>query len=331
MEKNEKNLLGMIGICRSAGATIIGDTDFVGKVGVTVFDIAYGYDEVKVLSSKEIIRKPLDTTGMIVNVSETSEGSKDAIFDNNPTTFWTSSKADNGIAEGNPYLAVDLKGSYIIDRVDYTKRFYNSSSNMWKCTGNLRDYILEVSNDGGLTWNVVKSDKTFNDESYTEKGDGGTTQISFEPVKATNIRISGTSSYHWQAENVNKFMTVADLNIFGKEDYEEVVIDTKPLVDRLTELSKIDTTNATKNSAIELNKVVKEGQDLLANIKSQTDVQNMLNKLKDIEKILVDTTNLKLCSISNCLACSSACSRASNASCSWSPFKGGGRISLPPM
>ena len=278
----------------NSGATIIGNTDFVGKVGVTVFDTAYGYDVVKALSSQENVRKPLNTAGMTVSVPGTSEGSKDAIFDNDPTTFWTSSKADNGIAKGNPYLAIDLKGSYIIDRVDYTKRFYNSSSNIWKCTGNLRDYILEVSNDGGLTWTVIKSDKTFNDESYTEKGDGGTTQISFEPVKATNIRISGTSSYHWQAENVNKFMTVADLNIFGKEDDEEVVIDVKPLIDRLAELSKIDTTNATKNSVSEFNKLVKEAQDLLANIKSQTEVQNMINKLKDIERILVDTTNLKL-------------------------------------
>ena len=443
----------------NAGVTTIGSTGFTGDIGVSVYDIAYGYDVVKELANPSNERKPLDTTGMTVSVPNTSEGSKDNIFDNDPTTFWTSTKVDNGIAKGNPYLEINLNGSYRIDRVDYTKRFYDDSANMWKCTGNLRDYILEVSNDGGKTWNEVKSGETFKDESLTEKGNGGTTEITFEPVEVTNIRISGTKSYHWQAENVNKYMTVADIKIFGEkeastnlalnknvtgkwtgtnndltvnkdkplsnavngnktlndyadfgtdnntdssyiqvdlgkvsdvesinlyrywsdsriykgtvialsetEDFSnpiivynsdvenkhglgkgtgstytetaagkiftlnkvtkaryvrvymhgsnkgntnhivelevigkqnkdpEVAIDISTLIDRLAVLSEVDTTNATKNSVIEFNKLMKEGYDLLSNVKTEEDINSMIAKLENAESILVDTSNLK--------------------------------------
>ncbi|MGG7058851.1 discoidin domain-containing protein [Clostridium tertium] len=443
----------------NSGVTTIGSTGFTGKVGVTVYDTAYGYDVVKELANPSNERKPLDTTGMTVSVPNTSEGNKDKIFDNDPTTFWTSAKVDNGIAKGNPYLEIDLNGSYVIDRVDYTKRFYDSAANIWKCTGNLRTYVLEISNDGGKTWSEVKSGKTFNDESLTEKGNGGTTEITFDPVEATNIRISGTESYHWQAENVNKFMTVADIKIFGEkevstnlalnknitgkwtetnddvtvnkdkplanvvndnksvndyadfgsddntgssyiqvdlgkvsdvesinlyrywsdariykgtvialsetEDFsnpvivynsdaenvhglgagtdstytetedgktvtlnevtkaryvrvymhgsnkgntnhivelevigkqdkdQEVDIDISSLIERLTVLNELDTTNATKNSVIEFNKLMKEGYDLLSNIKTQEDIDSMITKLQNAEDILVNTSNLK--------------------------------------
>lgn len=454
-EYNEENRYFKV----NAGATTIGSENFIGKVGVTVYDTAYGYDVVKELSNPSNERKPLDTTGMTVKVSDNSEVNKDNIFDNDPTTYWTSAEASDGIAKGNPYLEIDLNGSYIIDRVDYTKRFYDEAVNIWKCTGNLRDYVLEISNDGGKTWSEVKSGETFNDEEFTEKGNGGTTEITFNPVKATNIRISGTKSYHWEDKNINKFMTVGDMKIFGEKevstnlalnkevigkltktnedvnvnkdkplsnavndnktlnDYAdfgkdgikdssyiqvdlgkvsdvesinlyrywndgriyngtvialseteafdnlvivynsdaenvhglgvgkdstyketeagkeikleevtkaryvrvymhgssagdtnhivelevigkqnrdpEVSIDITTLIDRLTELNDVDTTNATKNSVIEFNKLMKEGYDLLSNVKTEEDIDNMLTKLENAEKILVNTSELK--------------------------------------
>lgn len=200
-----------------AGNTVLGSAGFVGNVAVQVYDTAYGYDVVKELVTPSEERKPLDTTGMNVTATGgTSEGSATNIFDNDPTTFWTSNEVVDGIKEGNPNLTIDLGNAYVIDRFDYTKRFYNGPENMWKCTGNLREYVLEVSVDG-VTWTKVSEGKTFDDESYTEKGDGGTTVITFDAIEARYVRISGTASYHWQDTNVNKYMTVADVNIYGEE------------------------------------------------------------------------------------------------------------------
>ena len=163
---------------------------------------------------------PLNTEDMTVTVSGTSEGDKSKVFDNDPTTFWASQEVPGGIAKGNPFLTVDLGGEFMLNGVDYTKRYYDSDLNQWKCTGNLRTYFVEVSMDGEH-WTTVSSGDTFADEDYTTKGDGGTTAIRFDAVKAKFVRISGGSSYHWQAENVNKFMTVGDLALYG-EAYKPV-------------------------------------------------------------------------------------------------------------
>ncbi|WP_291648285.1 discoidin domain-containing protein [Clostridium sp.] len=271
-----------------SGTTTIGSEGFIGKVGITVLDIAYGYDLVKELTSGSNDRKALDTTGMLVSVSGTDEGNKDDIFDNDPTTFWTSTKADSSIAKGNPYLSIDLNGSYIIDRVDYTKRFYNSSENIWKCTGNLRSYVLEVSNDGGKTWTEVKSGETFNDESFTEKANGGTTEITFESVKATNIRISGTASYHWQAENVNKFMTVADLKIFGEKQVATNLAHNKNIVGKWTSNNDDVTVNRDKplENAVNGNKALTDYADLGSDSNKESSyIQVDIGKVSNIEAI----------------------------------------------
>ena len=199
-----------------AGNTVVGNEEFSGNVSVQVFDIAYGYDRVAELINPSTERSPLDTAEMNATVTGTSEGDVANIFDNDPTTFWTSAKADGGIQEGDPNLTIDLGKTYLIDRFDYTKRFYNGPDNIWKCTGNLRNYVLEVSTDGA-TWTKVSNGSTFDDEGYTSKGDGGTTEITFAPTEARYVRISGTASYHWQEENINKYMTVGDVKIFGEE------------------------------------------------------------------------------------------------------------------
>ncbi len=272
----------------NAGATTIGSKDFIGKVGVTVYDTAYGYDVVRELSNPSNERKPLDTTGMTVSVPNTSEGNKDKIFDNDPTTFWTSAEVSDGITKGNPYLEIDLNGSYIIDRVDYTKRFYNASENIWKCTGNLRDYVLEISNDGGKTWSEVKSGETFKDESFTEKGNGGTTEITFDPVEATNIRISGTESYHWQAENVNKFMTVGDIKVFGEKEVSTNLALNKEVIGKWTKTNENVNVNGDKplSNAVNGNKTLNDYADFgKDDSKDSSYIQVDLGKVSDVESI----------------------------------------------
>ena len=87
---------------------------------------------------------------------------------------------------------------------------------------------------------------------------------------------------------------IVELEVIGKQNRDpEVAIDISTLIDRLTELNEVDTTNATKNSVIEFNKLMKEGYDLLSNVKTEEDIDNMLAKLENAEEILVNTSELK--------------------------------------
>ncbi len=200
----------------NAGNTTLGSAGFNGSVAVKVMDKALGYDEVADILNSE--RTPLDTTGMVVDATGVSEGDRANIFDNDPTTYWTSTERTNGIAKGDPHITIDLNGKYLLDRFDYIKRFYNSPANYWKCTGNLHDYILEVSSDGGNTWTEVSAGPTSDDHDSTQDNmTDGTTQITFSPVEATHVRLSGTSSHHWISSLENHFMTVGDVRLYGEK------------------------------------------------------------------------------------------------------------------
>ena len=144
-------------------------------------------------------------TGSSVDESEAAyDKSVTKAFDGDYNTFWATVPGGN-LAEC--YLIADLGGKYTIDKVQYTKRIYNGS---YDCTGNLLTYIIEVSTDG-TTWKQVATGNTQN----------GTTEITFTAVEATHVRLTSTSSYHWQdgtngkPDNRNTVMTCAEFEVFG--------------------------------------------------------------------------------------------------------------------
>ena len=84
-----------------------------------------------------------------------------------------------------------------------------------------------------------------------------------------------------------------------RPDKEEVpAVDLTKLIERLTVLAAVDTSNATTDSAAAFKALVKEGYDLVASgAKTQGEVDAMLKKLEGAENKLVDTNALKK---SNC-------------------------------
>ena len=190
-----------------------------GVTAASVYDIAYGYDEVAKMGEPEGLPK-LELTDSMITVSATSEGSKDKILDGDKTTFWTSQKVENGtVNSDNAWLKVDLGATYKLDQVDYTSRYFNGAQNYWACTGNIKKLIVEISKDG-TTWTPVTGENGLdlsskitntNDESFFPE------EITFAAQEARYVRISGISSYHWQSANENKFITVADLAIYGEK------------------------------------------------------------------------------------------------------------------
>ena len=190
-----------------------------------VADIAYGYDTVEDVFEgvEEEVLPNVKLTGLTATASATGEGSASNIFDGDPTTFWASSSV-SAIAAGNPNVVVDLGGTYTINQVDYSPRFYNGAANYWHCTGNIKKLVLEVSTDG-TTWTAVTpeggldiSNKIVNtnDKSLFPHA------VTFAPVEAKYVRISGTESYHWQASSVNTVATVGDVAVYKVGEAEVV-------------------------------------------------------------------------------------------------------------
>ena len=141
-------------------------------------------------------------TGTASSVDDTEPAhNKDVgnAFDGDYNTFWATVP---GGTLADCYLIADLGGAYTIDKVEYTKRY--DSGAQYDCTGNLLDYIIEVSTDGE-TWTQVAAGATVN----------GTTEITFEPVQATHVRLRATQSYHWQASSANTVMCAAELAVYG--------------------------------------------------------------------------------------------------------------------
>ena len=203
----------------------------VSKAGV--YDTAYGYDKVDEIFQEGFSK--LELTNEMITVSGTEEGDKNTVLDKNNTTFWTSQKVSEGtVNNSNAWLKVDLGATYKLDQVDYTPRFDNVQNNYWECTGNIKNLIVETSVDGE-TWTAVTEDggrdlskkivKENNSSFFPE-------EITFEAKEARYVRISGTKSHHWQTQNVDKQITVADLAIYGeKAGVENIATDSSVKVE----------------------------------------------------------------------------------------------------
>ncbi len=222
------------------GTVTLGN-QLVGKAAyITLTDSALAYDEVAALyedADIDTTRKPLDDANFTATANvDTGEGDIANIWDGDPTTYWASPATTTTVEKGNPAVTVDLGSVYTIDQVNYTKRYHNGDGTQWCCTGNIREYVLEVSTDG-TNWTTVSVGPTFDDESYTSMGDGGTTEITFAPTEAKYIRISATATYHWKdgvthSENLlNTVMTIGDLAVF-EWHYEIPVLDDTNLINK---------------------------------------------------------------------------------------------------
>lgn len=187
-----------------------------------VYDIAYGYDEVAKMGEPEGLPKLTLEDSMITVSGTTSEAgvNKANVLDGNNTTYWTSQDVTEGtVNSDNAWLQVDLGATYKLDQVDYTPRYYNGAQNYWACTGNIKKLIVEISKDG-QTWTSVTGESGLDLSSKITNTNDLTffpEEITFDAQEARYVRISGTSSYHWQEGSQNKSITVGDLAIYGEK------------------------------------------------------------------------------------------------------------------
>ncbi len=186
------------------GEGLTADTKYIA-----VLDTALAYDEVtsyEVIPSvpSEIIpADKITLTGSSVDTTEENVNKAvENAMDNNTNTFWATA-ADKTLADAS--LVLELDDVYKINRVDYTQRY--DSGAKWGCTGNLLDYIIEVSVDG-QTWEQAAAGDTVD----------GTTEIRFDAVDAKYVRLRATESYHWDTPKLNTVMTVAEISVYAVEE-----------------------------------------------------------------------------------------------------------------
>ena len=180
---------------------------------LTELDFYKNYDEYKVAEAST----PLDSSPFVVSESHHSDGNMNNIFDGDATTYWTSQAVDH-VKNGEAWLQIDLGKEELVNRVDYTKRYHNTENTRWSCPGNIREYIVEAKLNESDDWTVVSTGDISFDEDvsiFNDSTQGGTHQIEFDAVKARYIRIRANASYHHEAQNIDKYMTVADLKIYA--------------------------------------------------------------------------------------------------------------------
>lgn len=140
---------------------------------------------------------------------------KSIIYDDNfgDTSFWRSNEVGS-ITYGNPFMILKLNGSYTLNKIDYTPRWNDGAK--WECTGNIKVLVVEVSADG-TNWTSVTGENGLDISAKIESADAAEFPVSieFEQTNIQYIRVSGTSSYHWDSAKVNNSICIADLALYG--------------------------------------------------------------------------------------------------------------------
>lgn len=128
------------------------------------------------------------------------------------------------------------------------------------------------------------------DETYEETAQGKSWNLP-ENTKARFVRV-----YMHGVKNGGDTNHIVEMEVIGtRPDKEEVpAVDLTKLIERLTVLAVVDTSNTTTDSVAAFKALVKEGYDLVASgAKTQDEVDAMLKKLEGAENKLVDTKALK--------------------------------------
>ena len=152
------------------------------------------------------------------NPSVTNDQIKEAIFDGDNTSFWTSAwVAGENLASG-AYYVMKLDGVYSVDGLDYTPRWH--SSEKWACTGNIKNMIVEVKVNETDEWTVLTRESGENFSSLVVKEGANPDAFPIklrleEAVDAQYIRIRANDSWNHSGMNGQKGITISELDVYG--------------------------------------------------------------------------------------------------------------------
>ena len=190
------------------------DNKLAGKG--TAFDPQSGSEEFviqQMVTAERLEPKPGDLTSIMpgsssvrvkVGSSTSGEGASAAnAIDGDANTYWCSSEEAANLDD--QYLVIDFGSNKSVKKVKYTPRY--DATAKYDCTGRILEYVLEYWN--GSEWVEAKKG------SFSSEKEVGEQTIDLEnEVTTTKLRLRATGSYHWQDENRNKAMNVAELDAF---------------------------------------------------------------------------------------------------------------------
>ena len=190
------------------------DNKLAGKG--TAFNPQSGSEEFviqQMVTAERLEPKPGDLTSIMpgsssvrveVGSSTSGEGASAAnAIDGDANTYWCSSEEAANLDD--QYLVIDFGSNKSVKKVEYTPRY--DATAKYDCTGRILEYVLEYWN--GSEWVEAKKG------SFSSEKEVGKQTIELEnEVKTTKLRLRATGSYHWQNENRNKAMNVAELDAF---------------------------------------------------------------------------------------------------------------------
>lgn len=144
--------------------------------------------------------KDLPVDGMSANAGSVqsengSEGPAKNVFDNDETTLWHTKWAGAELSER--YITINLAESTMVDGLRYQPRQTGSN-------GTIKDYEIYVSNDSGLTYELVASGKW--------KANAAWKVVNFAPRMATNIKLVGVTA------SGEKYASAAEIRITAPQE-----------------------------------------------------------------------------------------------------------------
>ena len=266
-----------------------------------VYDTAYGYDKEEAQNIAKDAEVTAKWTADDTNAAKGGDRPMSMAVDGNKTDY-VGNYAEFG-ADGrdeSSYMQIDLGSVCDVDALSLYRywgdgRTYKDTivavaekEEDFKNGTAVIVYNADETNAHGLN---SESQETF-DEEYAETSEGRSwTLADNTKVRFVRVYMKG------RADSAATTNHIVEMEVFGTRPKKEETpgVDITPLIERLSELTAVDTSNAAADSVAAFKALIKEGYDLVTSgAQTQDEVRAMLEKLKDAEvNVLVDITALK--------------------------------------
>lgn len=243
----------------------------LGRIGSKTSSFSGEIDYVTVSGTKEITGEygeKLSREGWTADACSTSskEGSKEAVFDGNDTTYWHQDyDNDTTITGEHHWFEITLPKAEEIGKLSYLPR--QNSAN-----GRITEYSIEVTKEDGSSETVVSHG--------TWASNNNLKTASFEPIQAKKVKLKIHQAGGGHA-------TIAELNLYKPESKEAFESN---LNDSLTECENYNKNDYTYNSWIELENAKKAAEQIL-NYSGSTS-QDYIYAYEMLQKAMANLTSL---------------------------------------
>lgn len=227
-----------------------------------------------VLSEKELASDIVGSSDALYSESNTP----DKMLDGDLGTYWESPYSGEN-AKLPQDILIELNDIYNLEQVSFISHTMQN--------GGITDYEVSVSLDGN-EW-VKVANGTVNPNEY-KQGNNVTVNARFASINAKYIKVTVKGAVGRIPEENNKYGRISEMKFYG----EVYSVNKDALQSLVDEYSKLDETKYTEESWIPFKEALDEASALLkSSTASQTDIDSMVEKLKELHaNLVVDTSEI---------------------------------------